>query len=304
MISWQGRALNLVFRIRRMLDPAPAVLDVERERAKTEGLAAYFKTKIELACAPVDAGGVPAEWIATADSSSDSELGRVILFLHGGSYNSGSVNSHRSLVATLVHAAQARVLVPGYRLAPEHVFPAAVEDAASAYRWLLQTGVKPEQIVVAGDSCGGGLALALLVSLRDAGEPLPAAAVCLSPWTDLTCTGASWEFNASRELLIDPDSLRQSAALYLGGTDPCSPLASPICADLENLPPLLIQVGSDELLLSDANGLAERAEAAGVDVCLEVWEGMQHEWHFAVSMLPESRQAVDRIGEFIRRHVS
>jgi monoterpene epsilon-lactone hydrolase len=246
----------------------------------------------------VDANNVPAEWIDTPATLSK----RIVLYLHGGSYNSGSVNSHRSLAANIANSAQARALIIDYGLAPENPFPAAVDDAVIAYRWLLSNNITPDRIVVVGDSCGGGLALSLLISLREINEPLPAAVVCLSPWTDLTCTGDSWVTNAKKDVLLDPDFERKSAKLYLGDADPQTLLASPLYADLRALPPLLIQVGSDELLLSDATRLAERAKAAGVNVTLEVWKDMQHEWHFAASVLPEGKQAIARIGEFIMNH--
>jgi acetyl esterase/lipase len=298
MPSWQSHILKQVFRLRRFLNAPPPVLDIQRERAQTEALASYFRTSKQLARTPVDACSVPAEWICAPAPFPD----RIILYLHGGAYNSGSIASHRSLVANIATAAQARVLIIEYRLAPESPFPAAVEDTVAAYRWLMASAAAPEKIVVAGDSCGGGLALALVISLRETGEPVPGAIVCLSPWTDLTCTGESWATNRSRELLIDPGSLKQAAKLYLGDSDPQTPLASPLYADLTGLPPLLVQVGSDELLLSDAASLAERAEAAGVDVTLEVWEGMPHEWHFAARILPEARQAIDRIGVFVDQY--
>ena len=285
-------------RLRRLWNRPPTVLDVERERAETEALAAKFKTRIELACTPVDVNNVPAEWVCPPDTSSDC----VVLYLHGGGYNSGSIESHRSLVANIANSARARALIIDYRLAPEEPFPAAVEDAVAAYRWLLASNVASNRIIVAGDSCGGGLAVSLLVSLRETGEPLPAAVVCLSPWTNLTCTGDSWGTNVSRDIMLSPGPLKQAAKLYLGNADPRTPLASPLYADLRDIPPILIQVGSDELILSDATCLAERAEAAGADVTLEVWEGMQHEWHFAANILPEARQAIDCIGEFIRNH--
>lgn len=299
MPSWQFQLIKITFQIRRILHPATGVLDVTRERAETETLATNFKTKLPLTCTPVEVNMVPGEWVATPETSTES----VILYFHGGSYNSGSLASHRSLVAEIAHAAKGRLLHIAYRLAPEHPFPAAVEDAATSYRWLLEHGFRPGQIIVAGDSAGGGLALALLVSLRDSGDPLPAGAVCLSPWTDLTCTGASWKTNAKKELLIDPGSLQASAQVYLGGADPRTPLASPLFADLIGLPPILIQVGSDELLLSDAQGFAERAKAAGVEVTLEVWGGMQHEWQFGTNYLPESREAVQHIGQYIQNRI-
>jgi epsilon-lactone hydrolase len=295
MLSWQFILIKTVFQIRRLLNPPTGMLDVEKARAETEALAANFKTKIKITCVSVIANGVAAEWITTPTTSAN----RVILYLHGGSYNSGSIASHRSLAANIVHAANTRALIIDYRLAPEYRFPAAVEDAKVAYRWLLENQFSPNHIIVAGDSCGGGLGLSLLISLRDEELPLPAAAVCLSPWTDLTCTGESWETNRKTDIMLDPGALRKSAQLYLGESDPRTPFASPLYGDLKGLPPILIQVGSEELLLSDATGFAEQAQAAGTEVTLQVWNSMQHEWHFASNILPEARRAIAQIGEFI-----
>ena len=299
MPSWQFLLIKTIFQIRRLLNPPTGMLDVEKERAETEAMAANFRTKLQLTCIPVIANGVPAEWITTPTSSAD----KVVLYFHGGSYNSGSIESHRSLAANIVHEAKARALNIGYRLAPEYCSPAAFEDAKIAYRWLLENHVSPDHIIVAGDSCGGGLALSLLIDLRDEKLPLPAAAVCLSPWTDLTCTGESWETNRKKDIMLDPGALRKSAQLYLGGADPRTPFASPLYGDLKALPPILIQVGSSELLLSDATSFAERAQAAGTKVTLQVWKGMQHEWHFAVNILPEARQAIQQIGQFIQEQI-
>jgi acetyl esterase/lipase len=295
MPSWQFRLIKPIFQVRRLFHPPTGMLDVEKERAETEALAANFRTKIALTCISIKANEVPAEWITTPETLAD----RVILYLHGGSYNSGSIASHRSLAANIAHAAKTRALIIDYRLAPEYRFPAAVEDARAAYRWLLENQFRPDHIIVAGDSCGGGLALSLLISLRDEDQPLPAAAVCLSPWTNLTCTGESWETNLKKDIMLDPGALIKSAQLYLGESDPRIPLASPLYADLKGLPPLLIQVGSEELFLSDATCFAEQAQAAGVRVTLQVWKGMQHEWHFAANILPEGRQAIEQIGHFI-----
>jgi epsilon-lactone hydrolase len=295
MPSWQFRLINAIFQLRRLFNPPTGMLDVEKDRAETEALASNFRTKIELTCTPVNANEVPAEWITTPKTSAD----RVILYLHGGSYNSGSITSHRSLAANIANAAKTRALIIDYRLAPEYLFPAAVEDAKAAYRWLLENQFSPDHIIVAGDSCGGGLALSLLISLRDEDQPLPAAAVCLSPWTNLTCTGESWETNLKKDIMLDPGALIKSAQLYLGELDPRIPLASPLYADLKGLPPILIQVGSEELFLSDATCFAEQAQAAGVKVTLQVWKGMQHEWHFAANILPEGRQAIAHIAQFI-----
>ena len=299
MPSWQFRLIQGIFQIRRLLNPPTGMLDVEKVRAEDEALAANFRTKIELTCKPIIANGVPAEWLTTPATSADT----VILYLHGGSYNSGSIASHRSLAANITHAAKTRALIVGYRLAPEYRFPAAVDDAKAVYRWLLENHFNPDHIVVAGDSCGGGLALSLLISLRDETTPLPVAAVCLSPWTNLACTGESWETNLKKDIMLDPEALRKSAQLYLGESDPRTPLASPLYADLKGLPPILIQVGSSELLLSDATCFAEQAQAVGSKVTLQVWKDMQHEWHFAANILPEARQAIWQIGQFIEAQV-
>jgi acetyl esterase/lipase len=242
------------------------------------------------------ANGVPSEWVIPAGVGSE----RVILYLHGGAYNAGSTRSHRALAANIAYAAHARALTIDYRLAPEHPYPAALVDAFSAYKWLLESGIRPEQITVTGDSAGGGLTIALLVALRDRKISMPAAAVILSPWTDLATSGESWQENAKLDYLIHGTKLKEAARLYLKDTSPQTPLASPVYANLEGLPPLLIQVGSDEVLLSDSQRLAEHARLSGVDVTLEVWEGMQHVWHFAANFVPEARQAVEKIGEFIR----
>lgn len=243
------------------------------------------------------AGGRPAEWLVPPDAATD----RVVLFLHGGAYCIGSCASHRELAARLAGAAGARALVVEYRLAPEHRFPAAVDDAVAAYRWLLASGVAPGRIALAGDSAGGGLAMAALVALRDAGEPLPAGAALISPWADLSGASPSLQTRAAADPWLTPARLTQRAGLYLGDADPCAPLASPVYADLRGLPPLLILVGSDEILLDDAARLAERARAAGVPVSLAVYEGMWHVWPLWAADLPEGERAVGQLGAFIRQ---
>jgi acetyl esterase/lipase len=248
----------------------------------------------------VDAGGVPAEWVTTDESVEE----RVIYYLHGGGYVACSINTHREMVSRLARAAKARGLLIDYRLAPGHPFPAAVEDAVTGYRWLLSRGIKPARMAIAGESAGGGLSVATLVALRDALEPLPAAAVLASPWVDMEIVGESMVTRAAIDPVVQPDTLRAMARAYLGKADPRAPLASPIHADLAGLPPLLIQVGTAEVLYDDAARLAQRAESAGVEVVLEPWPDMIHMWHAFASILPEGQQAINRIGEFVQKHTA
>jgi len=245
---------------------------------------------------PADAGGVPAEWVIAAGV----DTVRVLLYLHGGAYQAGSPAASRRLVALISAAAQVRVLSVGYRLAPEHPFPAAVDDALTAYRFLLRSGGDPAAIAIAGDSSGGGLTLATLVALRDAGDPLPAAAVAISPWTDLALTGESLSTRADVDVMIKPDGIRESAATYLAGADPRHPYASPLYADLHGLPPILIHVGDAEVILDDSTRFAAKARDAGVDVTLEVWDEMPHVWHAFAGLLPESDQAIEHIGAWLQ----
>jgi epsilon-lactone hydrolase len=247
----------------------------------------------------VNAGGVPAHWLAAPGAAP----GRVLLFLHGGGFELGSLRSDGELAARLGRASGMRVLFPEYRLAPEHPFPAAVDDVLAAWRWLRASqGVSAESIAVAGDSAGGGLAAALLVAARDAGEALPAAAVLMSPTVDLTSSGASMTERAGQDPFSTPAMLAQFAAGYLAGADPKSPLASPLFAPLAGLPPLLIQVGTADLLLSDSERLAAAAADAGVDVTLEVGEGLPHVYQILLGT-PEAAEATERIGKFLRARV-
>ena len=245
----------------------------------------------------MSANGVAAEWVAAAEARAD----RAVLYLHGGGYCIGSVNTHRQLACDLSRATGARLLLIDYRLAPEHPFPAALDDATRAYRYLIESGVRPAQSAIAGDSAGGGLTVATLLALRDADGPLPAAGVCLSPWLDLTMGGASMRTKAAVDPMVQRENLQRMAEAYLGGADPRSPLASPLFADLRGLPPLLVHVGSAETLLDDSTGFAERARAAGVDVSIDVWDDMVHVWHAFAFVLPEARQAIDRIGSYLRQ---
>ena len=287
----------------QMLRSQPVVkpdASVQEARAGFEEIASMFPMDGDIKREAVDAGGVKAEWV----SAPDAEVGRAVLYLHGGGYVIGSINTHRSLAANLSRASKARVLVIDYRLAPEHPHPAAVDDSVAAYRWMLGQGLKPARIAVAGDSAGGGLTVATLVAIRDAKLPLPAAGVCLSPWVDLEGIGGSMTTKADVDPVVQKAGIEQMAAAYLGGKDPRTPLAAPLYADLTGLPPLLIQVGTAETLLDDASRLAARARKAGVAVNYEPSEDMIHVWHLFASMLDEGRQAIDRIGEFVRKHAA
>jgi monoterpene epsilon-lactone hydrolase len=296
MVSIQANLLKIYSQFQHLKSPPTQELDVVKARAEMEALSKLFKPLAELKNTTVEVNGVPGEWITPLQVTN----GRVILYLHGGYYMVGSIQSHRNLAGNIAAAAQARALIIDYRLAPEHPFPAALDDALIAYLWLLAQGIRPDQIFLVGDSAGGGLVLAVLLALRERGKPLPAAAICLSPYTDLTGSGESWKFNAKKELVITRFIADQVAPKYLGEIDTHDPLASPLFGDLHDLPPLLIQVGSDEVLLSDSTSFAERARAAGVDVTLEVWPGMQHVWQFTASFVPEARRAIVKIGEFIQ----
>jgi len=300
MVSWQTRALEIYLRVNRLFSGSSNELDVAKERRDTESMAGMFKPIGKIRCEPVTANGIPAEWIIPKDEKPDG----AILFLHGGSFNAGSISSHRPLAGNVAIASKTRTLLIDYRLAPEHPFPAGIEDSIKAYEWLLAQGFSPDRTVIAGDSAGGTFALNLLIHLRDTHQALPAAGVCLCPAPDLTFSGESWKFNAKKDLLLVESKERKSIEIYLRDVDPRSPNVSPSFADLNGLPPLLLQVGSHELLLSDVEHFAEKAKAAGVDVTLEVWPGMQHDWQFSANILPEGRRAVLSIGEFIEARLS
>ena len=270
----------------------------EGRRRSFEQMVDGFSIDVPATYKRVNAGGVTAEWV-TAEGVPES---RVVLYLHGGGYIIGSTRTHRPLMAELSRASGARVLGLDYRLAPEHPFPAPIEDAVAAYRWLLNEGHDPARIAVAGDSAGGGLAVAALVQIRYVGLPMPGAAVCISPWVDMEGLGESMESRADADPMVGKEGLLLSAKTYLGGSDPRAPLAAPLYADLRGLPPTLIQVGDAEVLLDDSTRLAGIAREAGVHVEMDVWDDMIHVWHLFAPILPEGRQALSQAGEFIKKH--
>jgi acetyl esterase/lipase len=241
-------------------------------------------------------GGVRGEWVEGPAGN-----GVTMLYLHGGGYIACSAETHRPITVALAQKGF-RVFAPNYRLAPEHPFPAAVDDAVAVWRGLLDQGISPEATVLAGDSAGGGLALALLVAARDRGYPLPRAAALFSPFTDLAATGESIRRNNRRCAMFLGDHIARGASYYLGSADPRNPLASPLYADLAGLPPLLVHVGEDEVLLDDSTRLADRAREAGVEVDLKVWPVVPHCWQLVYAPMPEARQSIDEATAFLMRY--
>jgi acetyl esterase/lipase len=263
-----------------------------------EGAKRFGKIPDDLTVSPVSIEGIAAEWLRSSGAPRD----KVILFCHGGGYVSGSCADHRVHAAKVVRGSGIAALLFEYRLAPEHPYPAAIEDSVTVYRWLLNQGTAASNIVMAGDSAGGGLCLATLLTLRDRGLPLPAAAVAVSPWTDLKCSGASYRTNAG-VCLSPKNSWTIFSQYYVAGNDPALPYISPLYGELGGLPPLLIYAGGDEILLDDAVRFAEKATRAGVDVTLQVVEGMMHCFPFLPPVIPEAKAAMKEICAFIRKHL-
>ncbi len=247
----------------------------------------------------VSAGGIDGEWIAA-----NAKRDKAILYFHGGGFRLGSVSSHRELIARISAASDCPVLAINYRLAPEHRFPAQLEDAVAAYTWMLSQGMRSENIALVGDSAGANLVLSTMLNLRERRQPLPAAGVLMSPWTDLAATGASYVSRAEADPIHQRPMILALAKIYLGkDRDPRTPLASPLYADLADLPPLLIQVGDRETVLDDSVMFAEKARAAGTKVELQVWDGMIHVFQMFAIELPEARRAIDSIGIFLTEHL-
>jgi acetyl esterase/lipase len=291
-----------------MADERFGLSEAERELAKSDDVdVAWMRSIVDemggrfpggVTSNVVSAGGVRAELISSNTGMTD----RVLCYLHGGGYIAGSLDSHRNLTGHLAVTTSMQVLTLDYRLAPEHPHPAAVKDSVAGYRWLLEEGYEPGHVVIAGDSAGGGLTMATLLALKAQELPLPAASVVMSPWVDMEAVGESMQTRAA----VDPVGrglMLRMAELFLDGADPTDPLAAPLHGDLSGLPPLLIQVGDAEVLLDDSTRLAAKAEQAGVEVTLEVWDEMTHVFQNSVGSLPEADEAVARIAQFSRRHV-
>ena len=286
-------------RLEAMLRARPASFSVEQRRAASEALGDLFPTAADVRVEPVEAQGVRAEWTSTPGASGSE----VILYLHGGGYVWGSIKSHRHLVSELGRAAAMRTLALDYRRAPEFPFPHALEDAVSGYRFLLDTGFDPRRIVIAGDSAGAGLAVALLVRMKDLGLQQPAGALLFSPWADMTASAESYIRNAKRDPVLNRELMQFLAEQYLGEQPRETPLASPVFADLGGIAPLTVFVGATEALLDDAIALARVAGLADVSVRLEIWPKMVHIWPNYHQVLAQGRQGIARAGRLMREAV-
>ncbi|HEY1631651.1 MAG TPA: alpha/beta hydrolase [Rhizomicrobium sp.] len=279
---------------------APDDMSLADQRARMDTLASFFPVPDGTEVEQGNVGGINGERVAARRARRDG----AVLYLHGGGYVVGSPVSHRHLVAAISEATGLAAFAPDYRLAPEHPFPAAVDDAVAAYKGLIDSGIAASNIAIMGDSAGGGLTIATLVAARERGLPMPGCAVAISPWADLSQGSEAYRSRKARDPMITKDGLDAMAAQYLGGKDARTPLASPLFTDLKGLPPLLIQVGTEEVLYDDSASLHARADAAGVDVGFEAWGGMMHVWHVFHPLLGEGRDAVARIGTFVRNHIA
>ncbi|NOJ49011.1 alpha/beta hydrolase [Bradyrhizobium archetypum] len=292
------RAELLRLGIRMLLKRRSGHLDVEQWRREMRAIERFVpRPPAGTLTIEVEAGRLAFHQVTTEASQPD----RNVLYLHGGGYVSGSPVYYRHFLWRIADALRARVWALRYRLAPEHAFPAALQDAADGYHWLADNTPDIGRLFLMGDSAGGGLALCLLLKLRDEGKALPAAAVALSPWTDLALAGPSLQANAKADPMMNVDDLPEVAKLYLAGTDPRSPYASPLYGDPAGLPPVLIQVGSDEILRDDAVRMAEKLRSYNARSELEIWHRMPHTWQLFAPVLPEARQAIAQIGKFISK---
>ncbi len=282
--------------LRAKLAARPRSDDYRQRRRDIDARSREYRLAPDVGVEPVTANGVRAEWTATPRDARDAAL----LYLHGGGYVIGSLDSHRHLAAEAGRAAGIAALALDYRLAPEHPFPAAVNDALAGYRFLLARGIGAERIAIAGDSAGGGLVVAAMLAIRDSGLAQPGCGWCISPWVDMEAIGDTMSSKAAADPTVQRAGILDMAGLYLNGADPRSPLAAPLYADLSDLAPLLIQVGACETLLDDALRLAKTAGAADVRVDLEIWPEMIHVWHLFHPELAAGRRAIEAGGEFIR----
>jgi monoterpene epsilon-lactone hydrolase len=281
----------------------PTAGSFEERRARWEPL---FRKICPLpegtATEPIADGGPRGEWVRALGVSMTEP--RILFYIHGGGFTAGTAAAYRGLSSHLSAASSCRVLAVDYRWAPEEPFPAALQDCVAGYRWLIGAGgAAVQNVVLIGDSAGGNLVIAMLLALKQAGDELPAAGICLSPIFDLALTGDSVTTRAERDPMILASSLQKCSAAYRGNSDPRNPLMSPLYGDLAGLPPLLLQCGSEEMLRDDSARLAAKAKAAGVNVTFEEWDEMVHVWHLFANRLTDGRRALARVGEFVREHI-
>lgn len=288
-----------IIAIRAQIAARPRATDLAQRRADIDARGLSFPLPADVQVERVDVDGVPAEWTRTDGAAPD----QAILYLHGGGYAIGSLDSHRHLAAEAGRQAGAHVLAIDYRLAPEYPFPAPIEDTLTAYRFILDSGIKPANVALAGDSAGGGLVVGALLAIRDAGLPLPACGWCISPWVDMEAVSKSYEDRAETDPTVQRAGILDFAGIYLNGADPRHPYAAPVYGDLRGLPPLLIQVGSVETLLDDALWLAREAGKADVPVDLQIWPEMIHVWHQYHQVLGAGQRAIEAGGAFIANNL-
>jgi acetyl esterase/lipase len=294
-ISWRALMLRAALRLEKRLLGRSRV-PMTRVRKRLERLALVVPGRRNYTqMTPVDAAGVAGVQAAVAQSRSD----RCVLYFHGGGYGMGTAALYRDFLWRIAAAARAQLLYFDYRLAPEHPFPAALDDAVTVYRWLIGR-FDPRHIVFVGDSAGGGLLFATLLRLRDEGLAFPCAAAAMSPWTDLSLSGPSLQTNAAADPMLSPENLPELVRDYGAGADPRNPFISPLYGDLAGFPPALIQAGSDEILRDDAVRMAEKLRAAGCEVELDMWERMPHVWQLYARVLPEGARAIARVGQFLQ----
>ncbi len=299
MSSLRARLIrSLTSRYIRKIDLASA--DIGKMRKRLDQLGRLTRAARNVSVEEGKLYGLKVEWYRPENAQS----GKVLLYLHGGAFILGSCDSHRKLVTQIARAGRIDAVMPEYRLAPEHLYPAGLQDCVGVYRALLEYGYNPDNIVVAGDSAGGGLTMSLMLELRHTGLPLPGAAVLLSPFLDLTASGESVTTRADEDPWFRADDVHVVIKYYCPDEDLEDPLISPVFANVAGLPPTLVQVGNDEILLSDSTRIAEKLEAANVNVELQVFPEMWHVFQLFVGKMPESRGAVDKIGAFIQSHFS
>lgn len=292
--------LYIIKKITRLVRPSNGIdYLATRKMLDVFGTVLSFLSLRSYNLSDVSANNVPAEW-NIPENVVDK---RVMMYLHGGAYVAGSLKSHREIVFRLARAVRARALAIDYRLAPEHPYPAALEDAVAAYTYLLDIGTDSTDITIMGDSAGGGLALALLQELRAKKIPLPACATCLSPWTDLTGSGETMQSNSAIDPMLTPQLLDDDARYYANGMDLKIPTISPLFGTFIGLPPILIQVGTDEILLDDSRRLVELVKKAGSEIELEMWPKMIHVWQMHFVLLSDARKAINKVGQFVEKHM-